>query len=46
VVYYATVTASVTYTPPLAWAWNWNGKKAIPSSMSISRSATMRSASE
>ena len=46
VVYYATVTASVTYTPPLAWAWNWNGKKAIPSSMTISRSATMRSASE
>jgi Flp pilus assembly protein TadG len=46
VVYYATVTTAATYTPPLPWAWNWNGKKSIPSSMTISKSVTMRSASE
>jgi Flp pilus assembly protein TadG len=46
VVYYATVTASAVYTPPLPWAWNWNGKKGIPSSMTITKSVTMRSASE
>jgi len=39
VVYYATVTASATYTTLFPW-------KGIPSSITIARSATMRSTSE
>ena len=39
VVYYATVTASATYTPMMPW-------KGINSSFTISSSSTMRSASE
>lgn len=38
-VYYATVTATATYTPIMPW-------KGIGSSFTITRSATMRSASE
>lgn len=38
-VYYATVTATVTYTPLFPW-------KGIKSSFTITRSSTMRSASE
>jgi Flp pilus assembly protein TadG len=39
VVYYATVTASATYTPIFPW-------KGISSSISIARSSTMRSSNE
>jgi Flp pilus assembly protein TadG len=44
VVYYAAVTASANYTPPLPWTWY--GKSGVPSSMTITKSVTMRSASE
>jgi Flp pilus assembly protein TadG len=45
-VYYATVATSVSYTPLFPWVWRWNGAGAIPSPITISRSATMRSATE
>ncbi|MGO8758648.1 MAG: TadE/TadG family type IV pilus assembly protein [Terracidiphilus sp.] len=44
-VYYATVTTSVTYKPMIPWP-GFGSSKGIGSSFTISRSVTMRSATE